>query len=96
MAPRQVPVTITYRKPGTSPPVFVAGSFSDPAWRPHEMTPVVNDQGEYVFERVVEASEGTEIQYKFRVGPGDWWALNDDAETGRCLAPLRLLAMLAS
>ncbi|ORY70132.1 uncharacterized protein BCR38DRAFT_405774 [Pseudomassariella vexata] len=81
MASRYVPVTLTYRKAGTLPPIFVAGTFSDPAWQPQEMSYRMDQDGEHVFEKVVTAEEGTDIQYKFRIGPGDWWALNEEAET---------------
>ena len=38
--------------------------------------------GEYTFTKEVEIEEGKEYQYKFRVGEGDWWLLNEDEPTG--------------
>lgn len=80
-----VSVTITYRQPGTQPPIFVAGSFSDPQWQPLEMQFTTDDAGEHTFFKDVEVPPGSQIQYKFRVGPGDWWVLNEDAATGMSL-----------
>jgi hypothetical protein len=74
-------ILLTYRKAGTQPPVFVAGTFSDPAWQPIEMSPLA-DGGEYTFEKVVSVDAGTEVQYKFRLGTGDWWICDDTATKG--------------
>jgi hypothetical protein len=71
-------ITITYQKPGTQPPIFVAGTFSDPEWEPQEMDYTTDAQGEHVFKKDVLAEPGSKIQYKFRVGTGDWWVLNED------------------
>ncbi|KAK8088054.1 hypothetical protein PG997_003015 [Apiospora hydei] len=81
MASKQVPVTITYRKPGTSPPVFLSGTFSDPPWQPKEMSYVVDDDSNHVFQLKTSAPEGSKIEYKFRLGPGDWWVLDETAGT---------------
>ncbi|KAF9874084.1 hypothetical protein CkaCkLH20_08456 [Colletotrichum karsti] len=74
-----VSVTLTYRQPGTQPPIFVAGSFSDPQWQPLEMDFTTEEGGEHTFYKNVEVPPSSQIQYKFRVGLGDWWALNEDA-----------------
>ncbi|OLN93895.1 hypothetical protein CCHL11_03402 [Colletotrichum chlorophyti] len=76
-----VSVTITYRQPGTQPPIFVAGSFSEPQWEPQEMQFTTEEDGEHTFYKTVEVSPGSQFQYKFRVGVGDWWVLNEDAAT---------------
>ncbi|TID01945.1 hypothetical protein CH35J_004279 [Colletotrichum higginsianum] len=76
-----VSVTITYKKPGTQPPLFVAGSFSDPQWQPQEMLFTTEDGGEHTFHKSIEVPPSSQIQYKFRVGLGDWWVLNEDAPT---------------
>ncbi|KAK1980486.1 hypothetical protein LZ30DRAFT_125935 [Colletotrichum cereale] len=76
-----VSVTITYKKPGTQPPIFVAGSFSDPQWQPQEMQFTTEDGGEHTFHKNIEVPPSSQIQYKFRVGLGDWWVLNEDAPT---------------
>lgn len=82
---RQRTVTLSYANTGTVPPVFVAGSFSSPPWQPLEMAVAKQllddggESGEYEFRRDVTVSEGT-WQYKFRLGHGDWWVLDDGAE----------------
>ena len=81
MATPKVPVTITYRHAGTQPPIFLAGEFSDPPWHPQEMECTTDEDGEHTFKRQIFAAAGSKIQYKFRVGMGDWWVLNDDAPT---------------
>ncbi|KAH6687180.1 hypothetical protein F5X68DRAFT_152660 [Plectosphaerella plurivora] len=75
----KIPIAITYHKPGTEPPLFVAGSFSN--WEPQEMDCTTDEDGKHVFVKTVRVPPGTEIQYKFRVGQGDWWVLNDEAPT---------------
>jgi hypothetical protein len=72
-------VTVTYTHPGAQPPVYLAGSFTD--WQPLEMdTEEVN--GEYHFHKQVSVEEGHQFQYKFRLGPGDWWVLNESSPIG--------------
>lgn len=82
-ATTKVPVTFTFRRPGTKPPVFVAGSFSEPQWEPQEMTAcALEGQDEYEFKAEILAVPGSSIQYKFRLGHGDWWLLDEKAESG--------------
>lgn len=75
-------MAVKYSKPGIQPPIYLAGSFSHPAWQPQEMQHTVNEQGEYMFVQEVQVEEGKEYQYKFRVGQGDWWLLNENAPDG--------------
>lgn len=82
---KTVSVTVKYSKPGTQPPLYLAGSFGQPEWQPQEMEHTVNGENEYEFHKDVQAEEGKEYQYKFRVGQGDWWVLNEDAPTGTYL-----------
>ncbi|CAJ2510030.1 Uu.00g059300.m01.CDS01 [Anthostomella pinea] len=79
MASRDL-VTLTYHKPGTQPPIYVAGSFSDPSWQPIEMDYDAKN-GEYFFTKGVEVGRGIDVHYKFRIGHGDWWALDPETET---------------
>ncbi|KAK5127881.1 hypothetical protein LTR85_004998 [Meristemomyces frigidus] len=72
------PVTVEYASPGLQPPVYVFTSLSDPQWDAVEMDAQKKDDGEYHFTKSFAAEEG-EYQYKFRLGPGDWWALNENA-----------------
>jgi hypothetical protein len=80
MASAQIPAFITYHKPGTQPPLYVAGTFSNPPWQPCEMDHTTRPDGEYDFKKEVRAEPGTEIQYKFRINDGDW-VLKDDGPT---------------
>jgi len=80
-------VRITYTSPGAQPPVFVAGAFTDPPWQPCEMDKAldstVDPQGkpDTAFFKEFQVAEGS-WQYKFRLGPGDWWACDESAEIG--------------
>jgi len=78
-------VTLKYAKPGTKPPVYLAGSFSNPQWIPLPMEWHATNNDEYEFYKEVTVHEGQEYQYKFRIGEGDWWILNDDSPTGESL-----------
>ena len=84
-------VTIKFAKAGTQPPVYLAGSFSDPAWEPREMQHKVAEDGEAEYTLEVMVEEGKEYQYKFRMGLGDWWVLNEEAPTGTSLCSLHRL-----
>jgi hypothetical protein len=92
MAPKTVSLTVKYSKPGTQPPLFLAGSFSDPGWQPQEMQYTTNEAGEYEFYKEIQVEEGSVYQYKFRVGEGDWWMLNEDSPTGKDPIHLRKAA----
>lgn len=81
MPRRRVPITFTYQKNGTYPPIYVAGSFSDPPWQPLEMDVSIDQHGGHLFTKTVMVDDGTEIQYKFRIGLGNWWALDDNRDT---------------
>ncbi|KAK4668580.1 uncharacterized protein QC764_708600 [Podospora pseudoanserina] len=71
----KVPVVVTYEKPGTQPPIYVAGTFSNPPWTPEEMSYTTDQNGEHVFSKEVIGEIGSKHQYKFRIGNGDWWDL---------------------
>ncbi|KAK4149254.1 hypothetical protein C8A00DRAFT_38146 [Chaetomidium leptoderma] len=83
MASTEIPavISITYRKPGTQPPLYVAGTFSDPPWQPYEMDHVALEDGEFEFKKEVHGKPGSKIEYKFRIGNGNWWVLNDHGPT---------------
>ncbi|RDW65272.1 hypothetical protein BP5796_09964 [Coleophoma crateriformis] len=70
---------VKFAHPGTQPPVYVAGSFSQ--WEPQEMQYTTNENNEHEFYKEVKAEAGKEYQYKFRLGPGDWWVLDETAPT---------------
>lgn len=76
------PITITYKHPGARPPVYVAGSFTAPAWEPQELKAVPVSEGddpEYVFSKQFDVAVG-DWQYKFRLGEGDWWACDENTD----------------
>ena len=88
-------VTITYKHPGARPPVYVAASFTTPAWEPQELHPlpipegddasgVVSDGSEYRFSKQFEVGVGN-WQYKFRLGEGNWWVCDENADIGLSL-----------
>lgn len=41
----------------------------------------MDEDGEHTFKKDIEAYVGSSVQYKFRVGLGDWWVLNENAPT---------------
>ncbi|KAK0748589.1 hypothetical protein B0T21DRAFT_356858 [Apiosordaria backusii] len=71
----KIPAVITYQKPGTQPPIYVAGTFSNPPWHPEEMGYTIQEDGEHFFQKEVHGEPGSKHQYKFRIGNGDWWDL---------------------
>jgi len=80
---KMVSTTIRLNRDDLSPPIFLAGTFTE--WQPslemeHE---IVDDQsgGRSHFYKLVELSAGTH-QYKFRLGHGDWWIVDDSTPTG--------------
>lgn len=81
MASNKVSTTITFRSPGTQPPLFIAGSFSEPEWQPQEMDCTTGADGEHVFTKEISGVPGSKVVYKFRIGLGDWWVLDEGAPT---------------
>lgn len=86
--PKSCTVTINFASPGAQPPVFVAGSFTNPPWRPQELDFVVDEiedsapeRKEYKFFAQFQLEEG-QWEYKFRLGYGNWWVCDDQTETG--------------
>jgi 1,4-alpha-glucan branching enzyme len=73
-------VVIEYSKPGAEPPIYVAGSFS--SWQPLEMECTDDAEHGRKFTRKLEVEEGNEYQYKFRLGDGNWWELDESGPTG--------------
>ena len=89
--PKKKTVRISFQSPGTKPPVFLAGTFTYPAWQPKEMDhrakPEVEGKepsDELEFYGTYDVPEGNH-QYKFRLGDGDWWVCDESSETGRLL-----------
>jgi 1,4-alpha-glucan branching enzyme len=75
-----VVTTIEFDKDNVQPPVFVAGAFTD--WVPQEMTAKsLNDSQNFTFSYQADIIPGKH-QYKFRLGPGDWWVVDESAPTG--------------
>lgn len=72
-------VTVSYEAPGLLPPVYITTTLSDPQWEVIEMEASKQQHG-YVFHKDFDAVEG-EHQYKFRLGPGDWWVCDESKHT---------------
>ncbi|KAI4276181.1 MAG: hypothetical protein LQ337_002679 [Flavoplaca oasis] len=79
--PATYPVEIRFVSQGAQPPIYVAGSFTQPEWQLHELNcSIVEHDGttssndtSFVFHRTFDLPQGT-YQYKFRLGHGgDWW-----------------------
>lgn len=73
-------VSIEYSSPGLQPPVYIFTSLSNPQWDAVEMQTEQKADGQYRFFKDFDAEEG-EYQYKFRLGPGDWWACDETKPT---------------
>ncbi|KAF5641306.1 hypothetical protein F52700_3372 [Fusarium sp. NRRL 52700] len=78
--PSKMPCTIAYKKPGTSPPVFLAGSFTDPQWQLEEMEYTTDQNGDHVFQSEVMLEPDQDYQFKLRIGH-DNWALAENYPT---------------
>lgn len=76
-------VKISYTHPGTQPPVYIITSLSSPPWETIEMqlSEEKTEAGEFLFNKEFDDVEEGEYQYKFRLGLGDWWVLDETAET---------------
>ncbi|KAI0999058.1 hypothetical protein K3495_g9136 [Podosphaera aphanis] len=73
---------IEYSHPETKPPVFIAGTFADSEWQPIEMNAVKEETSdEYKYDIRLKLRTGEDHQYKFRIGEGQWWVLNEDEPT---------------
>lgn len=79
MASPKVPTRITYVHPGAQPPIYLAGSFSKPPWQPQEMEYTTTEEGQFHFSKTIDLVPEQKYQYKFRLGPGDWWVLDETA-----------------
>ncbi|KAL6698742.1 P-loop containing nucleoside triphosphate hydrolase protein [Trichoderma pleuroticola] len=80
MSPTAVPYTVTYRCPGTEPPVFLAGNFTALEWGLQEMGSR-QEGGEYVFESRVFVEPGREYHFKFKAGREGPWLLDENRAT---------------
>ncbi|KAL7961684.1 P-loop containing nucleoside triphosphate hydrolase protein [Trichoderma compactum] len=80
MSPTAVPYIVTYRCPGTEPPVFLAGNFTALEWGLQEMGSR-QEGGEYVFESRVFVEPGREYHFKFKAGREGPWLLDENRAT---------------
>lgn len=85
MSSHKVPLTFTFHQGGLRPPLFVAGTFSDPPWQPEEMEASTDEHGEFTFTKKIMVNESSEIQYKYLSASGDWWLTDPNADTGEML-----------
>ncbi|RKF76721.1 putative pt repeat family protein [Golovinomyces cichoracearum] len=70
---------ISFSPKGAKPPVFIAGTFTNPPWQQLEMQSIeLENSGEYRHEIRLDIFKGQDYQYKFRLGKGDWWDLNEE------------------
>lgn len=81
-ARRTSKVRITYRSPGARPPVYLAGSLTSPPWQPQEMQYFSTGDQQLEFYKDLSEVVAGRHQYKFRLGPGDWWVLDGTAPKG--------------
>jgi len=81
-------VRLSYSSQGLQPPVFVITSLSEPQWEAVEMQYTKSEDGQYHFWKEFDAEEG-EHQYKYRLGPGEWWALDENKPTGKSACAVR-------
>ena len=85
-------VTLTFERHDLQPPVFVAGSFTQPPWQPIQMELSVSKQegGEAIaFSKTFDIPEG-QWEYKFKLGVGDWWVCDERAKIGESLTYVQL------
>jgi hypothetical protein len=73
-------VRVEFTSPGLQPPVYICSSLTDPKWQIIEMNQARNERGENCFSKDFSVEEG-EYQYKIRLGPGDWWVIDDSKPT---------------
>ncbi|KAG6073754.1 hypothetical protein E4U16_004434 [Claviceps sp. LM84 group G4] len=92
MSADQSTVTLIYRKTGLAAPLFVAGSFTNPAWECQEMHSVANESGEHRFTVQVPVEPGKEYRYRFRASGDDSWFV-DERRSTRALIDLALTAL---
>ena len=83
-----VTTTVNYRKPGVRPPVFIAGSFTNPEWVPREMNWVLDGRGESLFTIKIEVDPDRDYQYKFKVGYGNDWDLDEQSPISKFITIL--------
>nr|POE59321.1 hypothetical protein CFP56_24590 [Quercus suber] len=80
VAAMRIPVTVGYASPGLKPPVYIFTDLSDPQWEAVEMETAQDVHGAYRFHKTFQVEAG-EYQYKFRLGPGEWWTLDSSRPT---------------
>ena len=88
-------VEIRFVSQGAQPPIYVAGSFTQPEWQPYELNcSVVETDGttstsgtSFIFHRTFDLPQGT-YQYKFRLGHGgEWWVCDYGTDIGTSVQP---------
>lgn len=83
---KMVATTIHLSREGLTPPIFLAGSFTN--WEASiEMEyDILQDsyQASHVFHKTIDLEPGI-YQYKFQLGHGDWWIADDKAP--KCRLP---------
>ena len=73
--------TITYSSSGTKPPVYLAGSFTEPPWVAQDMQYTQHADGEFIFTRQVHIAPEHDYHFKFRKGDNGW-VLDENSPIG--------------
>jgi hypothetical protein len=83
-----VQITFEFRPAqNVRPPVYIAGSFSDPSWVPqsmdyYEQHVAGSSELSCVFEKKIDVKPG-QYQYKYRIGEDNEWVVDRSVCTGR-------------
>ncbi|TQV94608.1 hypothetical protein IF1G_06619 [Cordyceps javanica] len=75
--PHTIPHTITYSAPCDAGTLFIAGTFSKPAWLLQEMQPPTPSGNANTYSICVMVEPGKEYQYRFRQGRDGLWAVDE-------------------
>ncbi|OAA74166.1 hypothetical protein ISF_01067 [Cordyceps fumosorosea ARSEF 2679] len=75
--PHTIPHTITYTLLNHDGPLFIAGTFSQPAWLLQEMEPSTPARNSNTYSICVMVEPDKEYQYRFRQGRDGLWAVDE-------------------
>lgn len=76
-ASQTIPFTIAFHGHEADAEVFIAGSFSDPAWELHEMERNTLDGTDAYFTKTVHTEQGKDYLYRFRLGRSGPWTVDE-------------------
>lgn len=84
-ASKTIPFTIAFHGQEADAQVFIAGSFSSPAWELHEMERNTLDGTDAYFTKTVQTEQGKDYLYRFRLGRSGSWAVDETKPTSTFL-----------